>query len=248
MAQLNATLEQRVTERTAELARANDRLQADAAEMGLLQDEIVAVGERERRRIGQDLHDGLCQLLTGVRCKTDVLADRLAGRSPAEARGARAIARLLARAIEESRGLAHGLEPVERVPEGLMAALRRLAESTQSLFQVTCWCQIRGPVLVDDHRVATDLFRIAQEAVSNAIKHGKAETIRLHLARIKGRLVLTVGSNGRTFPVRPRSGGLGLKTMNYRATRIGAALTLRPGPRGGAIVRCSLPSEKLPSP
>jgi signal transduction histidine kinase len=100
------------------------------------------------------------------------------------------------------------LEPVEPVPEGLMAALRRLAGSTQSLFQVTCWCQMREPILVADHRVATDVFRIAQEAVSNAIKHGKAQTIRLHLARSEGRLILTVRSNGKPKAFTPigRSG------------------------------------------
>jgi signal transduction histidine kinase len=213
----------------------------DISERVLLQAEIVAAGERERQRIGQDLHDGLCQLLIGIRWKSQSLQERLTLRAPAEIRRVRKITGLLTDAIKQARGLVRGLQPVENVPDGLMSALHQLAGSTRGLFGVACGCNIVRPVLVPEHSAATDLFRIAQEAINNAIKHGRARRIQIDLAQSNGRIVLTVTNDGRPFPLRSGATGAGLKIMRYRAQRIGATLQFCAGTRGGTSVTCSLP-------
>jgi PAS domain S-box-containing protein len=213
----------------------------DISERVLLQAEIVAAGERERQRIGQDLHDGLCQLLTGIRWKSQSLQERLAFRAPAEARRVRKITGLLTNAIKQARGVVRGLQPVEDVPDGLMSALHQLASSTRDLFGVACRCDVVRPVMVSEHTTATDLFRIAQEAINNAIKHGRARRIQINLAQSNGNIVLTVTNDGRPFPRRSGTSGAGLKIMRYRAGRIGATLQICAGAHGGTSVTCALP-------
>ena len=130
-----------------------------------------------------------------------------------------------------------------------LALRQQLAALTRDLFGVQCTCRIPRPVLVHDYGVATDLFRIAQEAVNNALKHGKARRIQLNLVRRAGHLVLKIGNDGKTYPERPGSSGVGLRTMNYRTWRIGATLLIAPGrgsgPHRGTRVDCLLPLPKV---
>ncbi len=217
----------------------------DISERVRLQAQILTAGEQERQRIGQDVHDGLCQLLTGIRWKSQSLQERLALRAPAEVRRVRKITRLLAEAIKQARGLVRGLQPVENMPDGLMSALHQLAGSTRDLYGVVCRCNIVRPVLVSEHIVATDLFRIAQEAIHNAIKHGRAKEIRIDLDQNDGKMLLAVANDGRPFPQRSRGNGLGLKIMQYRARRLGATLHFCAGRRGGTSVVCSLPLPQV---
>ncbi|HEU5070558.1 MAG TPA: PAS domain S-box protein [Verrucomicrobiae bacterium] len=214
----------------------------DITERVQMNDEIVAAGERERERIGQNLHDGLCQILTAARLKTDSLMTRISGEDAATGRSLKSIATLIVQAVDEARDLARGLEPVEHLPEGLMSALHQLATTTSRLFNVACTCEFPQSVLVLDHKVATALFRIAQEATNNAIKHSRAGTIQIRLIREGKAGVLTVISDGKPFPKHPRTSGMGLKTMRFRAERIGATLEVKRGPRKGTIVRCVLPT------
>jgi PAS domain S-box-containing protein len=213
----------------------------DISERVLLQAEIVAAGERERQRIGQDLHDGLCQLLTGIRWKSQLIQERLALSDPAEARKVRKITALLTDAIKQARGLVRGLQPVENVPDGLMSALQQLAGSTRELFGVACRFDVVRPVLVSEQSAATDLFRIAQEAINNAIKHARAKRIQIELAQNNGNIVLRVTNDGRPFPRRAKTTGAGLKIMHHRARRIGAALQFSVDERDGTSVTCSMP-------
>jgi PAS domain S-box-containing protein len=240
LARAKEELEERVAQRTSELARAHARLEAEMAGRAALQEQILAAGEGERRRIGQDLHDGLCQLLAGISFKLAPLKARLAQFSEADAAKAAEVAALVARAMDEARNIAHGLDPVASVSEGLMVALRRLAKTARKLFGVACHCHIPEPVLLTEHSAATDLFRIAQEAISNAVKHAKAKRISITLTQDDAGRCLSVTNDGKPFPDRPRTTGMGLKTMRYRAERCGAALDIQRGPRGGAILRCSL--------
>jgi len=213
----------------------------DISERVRLQAEIVAAGERECQRIGQDLHDGLCQLLTGIRWISQSLQERLALSAPGEVRRVSKISRLLTNAIKQAHGLVRGLQPVENVPDGLMSALHQLAASTRDVFGVACQCNFVRPVLLSENSAATDLFRITQEAINNAIKHGRAKRITIDLVQNNGTLVLTVRNDGRRFPRRSRSAGVGLKIMHHRARRIGAALQVCAGARVGTRVICSLP-------
>jgi PAS domain S-box-containing protein len=213
----------------------------DISERVLHQAEIVAAGERERQRIGQDLHDGLCQLLTGIRWKNQSLQERLALCAPEEVRRVQKITGLLTDAIKQARGVVRGLQPVEDVPDGLVSALHQLASSTRDLFGVACRFDVLQPVLISEHGTATDLFRITQEAVNNAIKHGRARRIRIDLLQNNGNIVLTVTNDGRPFPLHSKTTGAGLKIMQHRARRIGATLQFCAGVRGGTSVTCSLP-------
>jgi PAS domain S-box-containing protein len=213
----------------------------DITERKRLEKLILEISDKEQERIGQDLHDGLCQLLSGIKFKTTLLEQKLQSRAPAEAREARGLEALLNQAIEQARNIARGLHPVDLEARGLMSALEELAGSIASVYQVRCECHFPGPVLVHDHQVATHLYRIAQEAINNAIKHGQAGHIDVRLAAEQGRLVLTVRDDGLGFPEKPRrkKAGMGLPLMQYRARTIGAALSIQAA-NPGTVLTCSL--------
>jgi len=215
-------------------------IRTDITEHKRLEEEVLRIGEMERRRIGQDLHDGICQQLAGIEFKLQALAENL----PAKIQAAQAaqIAGHVRDAIAQTRSLAHGLSPVVLEAEGLMSALTELAEGTVKLFDVQCKFVNHAPVLIHNHTAATHLYRIAQEAVGNAIKHGKAKNVEIELAEEPQRIVLTVKDNGTGFT--PRSGGgkgMGLRIMQYRASLIGARVLLQPQTSGGLAVICFLP-------
>jgi PAS domain S-box-containing protein len=213
----------------------------DITERRRLEKEILEISDREQRRIGQDLHDGLCQQLAGIELMSQVLEQKLTAKSRTDATRAGEIAGHVRDAISQTRLLARGLSPVTLDSEGLMSALQELASNTEKMFAVGCRFECDPPVLVDDHAVATHLFRIAQEAVSNAVKHGKASAITIQLKEQRGRAVLTVTDNGAGFPeIVPRRKGMGLRIMQSRAGMIGGILTVGNQAGGGANVICSV--------
>jgi PAS domain S-box-containing protein len=201
----------------------------DITERRRLEREILEISDRERRRIGQDLHDGLGQHLAGIELMSQVLEQNLGRRNKKEAARAAEIARHVREAISQTRALARGLSPVVLESEGLMSALSDLADSTAKMFRVACRFECPTPVLVHDHGVATHLYRVAQEAISNAVKHGKAERIVLGLRQINENILLAVEDNGDGLPQAQTGGqGMGLRIMQYR------------GPRRGTTVTCSV--------
>ena len=214
----------------------------DITERKRLEKEILEITEREQRRIGQDLHDGLCQQLAGVEMLAQVLSQKLAPRSKDASARATEIARAVRDAIGQTRLLARGLSPVTLDSEGLMSALAELAVNTEKLFHLRCALVCPGVVQFADHAAATHLFRIAQEAVSNAIKHGKAETISIQLSEAAGRLHLRVDDDGLGFPEKvPASPGMGLRIMQSRIGMLGGALAIERRPAGGTSVIFSAP-------
>jgi PAS domain S-box-containing protein len=216
----------------------------DVTERQRLEREVVQISEREQRRIAQDLHDGLGQQLAGIACLIDVMKRNLADKHAEEAATAERISKLMEATVAQSRGLARGLYPVPPEAHGLMSALEDLAASVTGLFKVTCSFQCLEPVLVEDNALATHLYRIAQEAVTNAIKHGRAQHIDLELTSTPQSLLLAVRDDGAGFKQdtqpRPRE-GLGLRIMNYRAGRIGGTLDIQPRPGHGTEVLCAVP-------
>ena len=238
-------LEQRVVKRTAQLASATDRLRKEMLERTALQKQLLSAGEHERERLGRDLHDGLCQLLAGIRCKTEQLKLDLTADFPAAGRRAGLLHDLLTQAMREVRGLARGLQPVASSPDGLMHGLLELAHSVREMFGIQCKYRVPQPVLLHDHRAATELYRLAQEAVSNAARHGKPTVIRIGLKRTGRRLELTIANNGKPFPNRVGGAGLGIKAMRARAEHIGAKLVIGPGKSSGTLVRCSMLSPEI---
>jgi len=215
----------------------------DITERKRLEREILEISEREQRRIGQDLHDGLCQHLAGIELMSQVLEQKLARRSKATAAKAADIARNVRDAISHTRLLARGLSPVTLESEGLMSALHELALNTQKIFGVACRFECDPPVLVSDFPAATHLFRLAQEAVSNAIKHGKAKRILIRLKEERGRMLLRIIDNGAGFPAQlTRSKGMGLRIMQSRAGMIGGTLALERNAAGGTSVTVAAPN------
>jgi signal transduction histidine kinase len=239
-------LERRVRQRTAELVRSNQELENQIRERRDLEALVLSISEREQQRIGQDLHDGLCQQLTGIKFRSRLLEQKLAKRGLAEAADAHAIEALLSQAVEQARGQARGLNPVCLEADGLMTALQELAGSIADVFGIQCSCNSEEPVFLHDHAIAIHLYRIAQEAITNAIKHGKAGQVRLRLAERDGHICLEIQDDGTGFPAAPqKNGGIGLHIMNYRARTIGAALEVQSAGRDGTLVTCSLPKPQL---
>jgi PAS domain S-box-containing protein len=220
----------------------------DITEHKRLEKEILEISDQERRRIGQDLHDGLCQHLAGIELMSQVLEQKLAGKSKMDSVRAGEIARHVREAISQTRSLARGLTPVTLESEGLASALHELAANTERMFGVHCHVECPHPAVVGAAAVATHLYRIAQEAVSNAIKHGKTAEITVHLDCTPQRIILRITDRGKGFPEPlPKTQGMGLRIMQYRAGIIGAALSLEKNPEGGAIVVCQVPAEQTGS-
>ena len=217
----------------------------DITERKRLEKEILEISEREQRRIGQDLHDGLCQHLAGIEMLSQVLAQKLTAKSKDGSGRATEIAKAVREGISQTRLLARGLSPVTLESEGLMSALAELALSTGKLFHVRCRFDCPEVVKFNDHAAATHLFRIAQEAVSNAIKHGKAKNIFIQLREDPGQLHLRVSDDGRGFPEKFSGGaGMGLRIMQTRIGMVGGTLTIERQPAGGTSVILGAPKKR----
>jgi PAS domain S-box-containing protein len=193
-------LEELVETRTGELTEANKQLLQEIEARKRLEKEILNVSERERRHIGQELHDSLGQQLTGVAFMTKVLEQKLASKSVNEAADVADIAKLVNEATDQARGLAKGLHPVDLDAGTLASALQELAATTESLFGIHCSFKCDKPVEMDDTAAAVHLYRITQEAVTNAIKHGEAKNIQIGLASGRDKSVLTVKNDGLDSP------------------------------------------------
>ncbi len=241
---LNAELERRVRERTELLDVAYKKLEGTLNERRELEGEILAIGEREQRRIGQDLHDDLCQRLAGIALLSGVLAKKLKqeGSGP-NAMKADEMAGLLQSCAVCARDIARGLHPVGMDGEGLAAALHELA--AQANGKVNCRFEKNTPASIANHAVALSLYRIAQEAVTNALKHAQATEIVISLDLKKRLLVLSVSDNGIGLPKEPPDAkSMGRHIMAYRAAASGATLWFEKRPGGGTQVICSLPTDQ----
>ena len=201
----------------------------DISDRKRLEKTVLEISEREQRRIGQDLHDGLGQHLTGIAFMTKVQEQKLAERQIPEAADAAKIVQLVNDAIRKTRELSRGLLPVVSDAHGLMSALRRHAGEIEDLFGIACRFQCEESVLIHDVPMATHLYHISQEAVNNAIKHGCAKNIliRLFAGECEGTLIIKDDGVGIERPLAPHT-GVGLHIMNYRAGIIGGTLEVQP--------------------
>ena len=213
----------------------------DISDRKALESEILQISEREQTRIGQDLHDGLCQHLAGIEFRLHSLQERLAPKAPAEARETAGLAKLVREGIEQTRTLAHGLSPIMLPADSLMGALAELASRTEEAFHISCSFNCPEPVLVQDNTVATHLYRLAQEAVQNAIRHGRAKFIVINLLRANRRLVLGIKDDGIGLPRKPKkNAGMGLRVMHHRASMIGGILKIHSNRESGTLVHCTV--------
>lgn len=218
----------------------------DITERKRLEQEILDISEQEQRRIGQDLHDGICQQLAGIELMAQVLEQALARKSKKHSTQAGQIAAHVREAISQTRMLAHGLCPVVLESEGLMSALQELAHATAKMFGVNCAFRCEQPVHIHDNTTATHLYRIAQEAVGNALKHGKSRRIEIGLAAEADRVFLAVKDDGCGISDAPPRTGAGLRIMQYRAGMIGGSVVVQRGEPGGTTVACSVHQSPPP--
>jgi signal transduction histidine kinase len=231
---LHNQLEERVRQRTAALHSAmQERMR--------LEEEILNISEREQRRIGHDLHDSLCQHLTGTALAGEVLSGKLAAKSLADAAAMAHIVAMVEGAIELTRRLARGLHPFDLSGEGFADALRELAANISEGFKIPCVFECDGPVEIADPDVAIHLYRIAQESVANAVKHSNAGEIVVSVAADDDDVILKICDDGVGLPENPPGGkGMGLRIMAWRASVIGATFNIeRRSPRGTRVT-CKL--------
>jgi hypothetical protein len=217
----------------------------EVTERKRLEEEILHISELEQRRIGQDLHDGICQSLTAIELKTESLAQSLGKKARGSVPQVEEIAGHVREVIAQTRSLARGLSPFILKSEGLTSALGELAANAGKLFNVTCLFTTDGLASISDQNTATHLYRIAQEAVTNAVKHGKASAIEISFSSKNDRILLTISDNG--IGLKPNSGesiGMGLRTMQYRASIIGAVLLIQTQAKGGARIVCFLQNRE----
>jgi PAS domain S-box-containing protein len=210
-----------------------------------LEKEILDITEREREQIGQELHDGMGQILTGIAVLCKGLALKLKDQSSEEMKDALVISKLANQAIGQTRDLAKMLYPIDLQSGGLVSALKTLASNAEKTMQVKCrfWCG--KSVSVKNLVEAKQIYRIVQEAMTNAVLHGKAKNISIKLRLTKKGTVLSIESDGLDFPkLSPRQKGFGLKIMQYRTDLIGGSLDICKGEKGGTVVTCIFPNGR----
>lgn len=213
----------------------------DISERKQLEQSIAAAAEQERSRIARELHDGLGQQLGGLLFLMDGLQRDLKSANAPQAETARQLGTELSTAVQQARSLAHDLYAVPASPDGLMEALENLAERVETASGIKCVFTCENPVLVHNTAAATHLYRIAQEAVHNAVKHSRATKITINLSVQNAVAELRIDDNGIGFSGQPGSAGLGLRTMEQRAKLISGHLTARAQPNAGVEVICSVP-------
>jgi len=221
----------------AENLRGFAQITRDVSELRSLEKEVLEISEREQMRIGHDLHDGVGQELTGVALLAQNLRQRLAQQGSDEEAQAARIATLINRTLEQARKLARGFSPMELGPQGLETALRDLAAKVQSSMQRACSFNCRGALEITDDATALHLFRIAQEAVNNAVRHSSAAHIRIELDTLGGVTTLGIHDDGQGMSGgRPRGKGMGISVMQYRARMIGGSVEIKSSSSGTSVI------------
>ncbi|HEX3989028.1 MAG TPA: ATP-binding protein, partial [Verrucomicrobiae bacterium] len=204
-----------------------------------LEKQVTEISDREQRRIGQDLHDSLCQHLVSIAFASELLRDKLERDRLPEAARAEIIAEMVNEGISQARNLARGLYPVRLEVDGLASALEELAVAVQARNNIACRFSAEERVLIYDEVAGNNLFRIVQESVNNAVKHSHCRNISIGLGAVDDEVILTIKDDGIGFPANLASSGMGMSIMNYRAKMIDASLDIRRGAGGGTIVLCS---------
>lgn len=213
----------------------------DITDRKRLEQEILEISDHEQRRIGSDLHDDLCQRLAGIRFSCDALRSSL-GKTSGEGIVERVekIGTSVSEAIDRTRMLAHGLSPVALEANGLASALQELTDGVRKLFGIDCTFESKGSVPLTDAMAGTHLYRIAQEAINNALKHGHPSQLLVSLKKVGDKGALTIHDNGAGFLVDgPQFQGMGLRTIAYRAGMIGADLQVKSKPGHGTTIVCT---------
>ena len=227
------------------LVRTNAALRRQILERRKVEKEVLEISEQEQQRFGMHLHDDLCQSLTGIMMFAKVLTRKMAQQDFPEAAELEKLCGLLDQSITQAREMARGYYPVELQADSFMMALRDLAQRTQKLYGVSCHFFCPTPIFIEDNNCSTHLYRIAQEAVRNAVKHGAAQHVDILLQQKKGRVNLLVQDDGEGFSNgNEQSDGIGFHIMKYRARMINARLAIAPAQVKGTVLTCSLAARR----
>ena len=215
----------------------------DMTERNRLQQEVLRVVEQEQARVGHDLHDGVGQTMTGIVSLLEALEADLDGEPR---RQAQRIHELLRQSVSEVRRMSHGLSPTSVKYRGLVGALQLLAETVRTNFRTPCHCEVDASIAIQNNDIEAHLFRIAQEAVNNALRHGKPSKVKLslqHVSQTECELRIEDDGAGLKKTKGGQHNGIGVRVMDYRANLIGARLTIKAKPRRGVVVTCRFPYE-----
>ncbi len=235
-------MEKRVVERTLQLSETNQKLNEEILERKKVEKDVLEISQKEQRRLGMELHDGICQELAGINMIAQVLSKQMEAKHLSETAEVKKISHLVKQTLLQARDMARGLFPVELESESLMVSLKELTSKIQSLLGISCNFECPQPILITDNNIATHLYRIAQEAMNNAIKHGKAQNIRTSLTQDDGKIILKITDDGIGQDVNSQTPtGIGMHIMKYRARMIDAELTLIPNTNQGMLLTCIAP-------
>ena len=230
-----------LAQEAANRAAAHQNLAREMLERRRLEQEVARVGDEERRRLGHDIHDGVCQQLTGALLRCEALEKRLGRGEPLAVRDLTALSSVLEETIDEAHSVARGLCPLEPEPGALASALRKLTKRIEGATGVPCRFTAAGDVGVNDPLAAQHLYRIAQEALSNVTRHAHASLIAVELRGHEDGLVLEVQDDGDGLAAGGSTTGMGLRTMAFRAHLVQGELAVTPAPAGGTRVLCRVP-------
>lgn len=234
-------LEKQLREKAAQSIKNDQALQTEILERKEVEREALEIAQKEQRRFGSQLHDGLCQELTSILMFTKALIQQTEKENDIEMAQFKKIADMLLKAVDQARDTARGLYPGEMEGASLMHSLEELLTRTHINSQVDCRFNCPETILINDNNIATHLYRITQEGVSNALKHGKAKLIEVDLIRKNNRITLIVRDDGVGFayPVL-NSKGIGLSIMKYRADMMDATFQVAANVPHGVVLTCSL--------
>jgi signal transduction histidine kinase/ABC-type phosphate/phosphonate transport system substrate-binding protein len=213
-----------------------------SAQKVILEHQITEISDRAHRKFSQNLHDSLGQQLTGIRFMAEILKDKLQTDSSGYSDSAQKISDLVHKAMNQSRDLAKGLDPVELSENNLVSAIEVLLRNIENTFDVSCEFEHDESIAPAHNSHSVHLYRITQEAINNALRHGKAKHIRIGLRELDGKYVLSVADDGVGFSEEQEGKkGMGLHIMRYRAKAVNGVLDIKSGQNGGVVVKCSLP-------
>lgn len=233
-------------DKTEELLQSNRLLQTEIKERKRMEAEILGITQEEQKRFGSQLHDGLCQELTAILLFAKALAQKMEKDKAVELGELQKISDMILDAVDQARDTARGLYPGELEGTSLMHSLEELTSNTQKISHVTCSFDCPVPILIDDNNIATHLYRIAQEGISNAVKHGKPQKIELTFNQNAENITFAIKDDGIGMMNDPKNKkGIGLKIMKYRAHMMGATFQIKSNVPHGVWLECVLKNPEV---
>jgi len=234
----HSLLEKRVKERTEELEEINRKLREEIAENRMMKKVIMDISEKERQKIGQDLHDGLLQQIGGIIFMIQAVKERLENKKIPENKDLIKVVKYLNSTLSYVRNLSKGLY-LTFGETGLKFAISELIDLMKELYGISIKLSYEKGIKIEDEKKAVNIYRIIQEALNNAVKHGNAKKAEIILRKDGGKISLFIKDNGSGFPRQPNKRGMGLKIMKYRVTQLGSVLNIESSNKTGTVVSCT---------